>query len=112
MLQRIPLLHAFQQQRPQPEINLDEILAGVKSFFNRITGRLGGGGIGLVILLIIGAIVVIWLATGLYRVPAGSQGVVRIFGDFTRVHRGPQRAAVTNGPPEVLFSLACCAPVP
>ena len=82
-MQRIPFLHAFQQQRPQPEINLDEILAGVKSFFNRIGQRLGGGGIGLVILLIIGAIAVIWLATGLYRVPAGSQGVVRLFGDFS-----------------------------
>ncbi|MCZ6891530.1 MAG: FtsH protease activity modulator HflK [Chloroflexi bacterium] len=88
MLQRIPFLHAFQQQRPQPEINLDEILAGVKSFFNRIGGRLGGGGIGLVILLIIGAIAVIWLATGLYRVPAGSQGVVRLFGDFNTLE-GP-----------------------
>ena len=88
MLQRIPLLHAFQQQRPQPEINLDEILAGVKSFFNRISQRLGGGGIGLIIFLIIVAIAVIWLATGLYRVPAGSQGVVRIFGDFSSLE-GP-----------------------
>ena len=88
MLQRIPFLHAFQQQRPQPEINLDEILAGVKSFFNRISQRLGGGGIGLVIFLIIGAIVVIWLATGLYRVPAGSQGVIRLFGDFSAL-QGP-----------------------
>ena len=83
MLQRIPLVRAFQQQRPQPEINLDEILAGVKSFFNRISQRLGGGGIGLVILLIIGALLTIWLATGLYRVSAGSQGVVRLFGDFS-----------------------------
>ena len=80
-MQRIPLLRAFQQQRPQPEINLDEILAGVKSFFNRIGQRLGGGGIGLVVLLIIGAVVVIWLATGFYRVSAGSQGVVRLFGE-------------------------------
>ena len=81
-MQRIPFLHAFQQQRPQPEINLDEILAGAKSFFNRIGQRLGGGGIWLVAILIIGAVALIWLATGLYRVPAGSQGVVRLFGDF------------------------------
>ena len=81
-MQRIPFLHAFQQQRPQPEINLDEILAGAKSFFNRIGQRLGGGGIWLVAILIIGAVALRWLATGLYRVPAGSQGVVRLFGDF------------------------------
>ena len=81
-MQRIPFIRAFQQQRPQPEINLDEILAGVKSFFNRMGQRLGGGGVGLVILLIIGVLIAIWLATGLYRVSAGSQGVVRLFGDF------------------------------
>ena len=87
-MQRIPFLHAFQQQRPQPEINLDEILAGVKSFFNRIGQRLGGGGVGLVIFLIIGVLLAIWLATGLYRIPAGSQGVVRLFGDFSTLE-GP-----------------------
>jgi len=41
-----------------------------------------------VVLLIIAAVAVIWLATGLYRVPAGSQGVVRMFGDFSALE-GP-----------------------
>ena len=58
-MQRLPFLHVFQQQRPAPEINLDEILAGIGSFFNRIRRRIGGGGMGAIVLLILAAIVLI-----------------------------------------------------
>ena len=84
MRQRIPFLRAFQQQRPQPEINLDEILAGVGSFFRRIGSKLpGGGGISALIFLAIGVIVLIWLATGFYQVKPAEQAALRLFGKFT-----------------------------
>jgi membrane protease subunit HflK len=38
----------------------------------------GGGGRGLIIILV--AFVLIWLATGFYRVDAGEQGVEMVFG--------------------------------
>lgn len=82
-MNQIPFLRAFQQQRPQPEINLDEILGGIKGAFGGITGRLGGGNIGLILVALVVILVSVWMATGLYRVPAGSQGVVRLFGGFS-----------------------------
>jgi len=82
-LNQIPFLRAFQQQKPQPEINLDEILGGIKSAFGGITGRFGGGNITVILLTLVVVIVSLWMATGLYRVPAGSQGVVRTFGAFS-----------------------------
>ncbi len=88
-MQRIPFIRAFQQQRPQPEINLDEILANAKSFFNRISQRLGGGGAGLVIFLVIGAIVLIWAGTGFYQVKPAEQAALRLFGKYTGELQGP-----------------------
>ena len=72
----------FQQQRPQPEIDLDQILTRVKGFFNRIFGRLGGGGISTVVIVVLVLAVLLWLASGFYRVQAGEHGVLRQFGRF------------------------------
>ena len=72
----------FQQQRPQPEVDLDQVIAKIREGLNRIFQRLGGGGTSTVIAIIIGVVILIWLATGLYRVEAGEQGVVRQFGKF------------------------------
>ena len=76
-------VNMFQQQRPQPEIDLDQIIAKIREGLNRIFQRLGGGGTSGVIAIVIGVVVLIWLATGLYRVEAGEQGVVRQFGKYT-----------------------------
>ena len=64
----------------QPELNFDQILGGVGGGFRRIFGRLGGGGIGLAIVLIVALIVIIWAATGIYTISPGEQAALRFFG--------------------------------
>ena len=63
-----------------PEMNFDQILAGIGGILNRISNRLGGGGVGLAAVLIIGLIVIIWAATGIYTVSPGEQAALRLFG--------------------------------
>lgn len=88
-LHRIPFVRAFQQQRPQPEINLDEILGSIGSFFNRISQRIGGGGAGLIIFLVLGIAGLVWFATGFYQVKPAEQAALRLFGKFTGELQGP-----------------------
>ena len=64
----------------QPEMNFDQILSGVGTTLGRISNRLGGGGVGLAIVLIVGLIVIIWAATGIYTVSPGEQAALRLFG--------------------------------
>ena len=71
------------QPRPQPEVDLDRIFGKIREFFQRIFGGLGGGGgIGTVVLAVLAVALLVWLATGFYRVEAGEVGVVRQFGKF------------------------------
>ena len=69
-------------RQDEPEVNLEQVLERFRSFFRRF--RIGGGGGGLVFFVygILLVAVVIWLATGFYRVEAAEQGVVRMFGKF------------------------------
>ena len=70
----------FKQE--EPEVNLEQILERFRSFFGRF-GLGGGSGTFLsVVLGILAVALVIWLATGFYRVEAGERGVVRQFGSF------------------------------
>ena len=64
----------------QPEMNLDQLLSGVGGTFGRIANRLGGGGVGLAIVLIVGLIIIIWAATGIYTISPGEQAALRLFG--------------------------------
>ena len=69
-------------RQEEPEVNLEQVLERLRSFFGRF--KLGGGGGGF-LYFVFGALlvaVVIWLATGFYRVEAAEQGVVRLFGKF------------------------------
>ena len=61
-------------------MNFDQILAGFGATLGRISNRLGGGGVGLAVVLIIGLIVIIWAATGIYTVSPGEQAALRLFG--------------------------------
>ena len=61
-------------------MNFDQILAGAGTTFRRISNRFGGGGIGLAVVLIVGLIVIIWAATGIYTVSPGEQAALRLFG--------------------------------
>ena len=63
-----------------PEMNFDQILSGLGGTIGRITNRLGGGGVGLAAALIIGLIVIIWAATGIYTISPGEQAALRLFG--------------------------------
>lgn len=64
----------------QPELDFEQIIAGLRTNFARITERLGGGGVGLAVVLIIGLIVVIWAASGIYTISPGEQAALRLFG--------------------------------
>ena len=61
-------------------MNFDQILSGIGGNLGRITNRLGGGGVGLAAVLIVGLIVIIWAATGIYTVSPGEQAALRLFG--------------------------------
>ena len=64
----------------QPELNLDQIIGGIRNTLGRLTARLGGGGVGLAAALIIALIVIIWAATGIYTISPGEQAALRLFG--------------------------------
>ena len=64
----------------QPEMNFDQMMGGVRNTFGRLTARLGGGGVGLAVVLIIALIVIIWAATGIYTISPGEQAALRLFG--------------------------------
>ncbi|MCH8989774.1 MAG: FtsH protease activity modulator HflK [Chloroflexi bacterium] len=65
----------------RPELDFEQILAKIRDGIGRISQRLGGGGVGLAAALIVGLIVVIWVATGLYQTSPGEQAVLRLFGN-------------------------------
>ncbi len=73
----------------QPEVDFDQIIGGLRNNLGRIGGRLGGGGIWGVILLGIGLIVVVWIATGIYRLGPGEQTAQRRFGAICGEIFGP-----------------------
>ena len=72
-----------QQQRPSPEIDIDQILGKIKEVLGRFSRRFGVGGGSTLIVLILGVIIVGWLATGFYTVRPAEQAALRLFGSFT-----------------------------
>ncbi len=64
----------------QPELNFEEILSKIRDRIGRVSQRLGGGGVGLAVVLIVGLIIVIWAATGIYTISPGEQAALRRFG--------------------------------
>lgn len=64
----------------QPEMDFEQILARLREGWNRLNRRLGGGGVGLAILGLVGIILVIWLATGIYTISPGENAALRLFG--------------------------------
>ncbi len=65
----------------QPELDFDQIIGNIRDGIGRISQRLGGGGVGLAIALIVGLIVVVWAATGIYTISPGEQAALRLFGN-------------------------------
>ncbi len=64
----------------QPEMNFDQMIGGVRDVIGRISQRLGGGGVGLAVTLVVALIVIIWAATGIYTISPGEQASLRLFG--------------------------------
>ena len=64
-----------------PEINFEQILAGVRNTLGRISGRLGGGGLGLLVFGVLALIFIIWAGSGIYTINPGEAAALRLFGD-------------------------------
>ena len=62
--------------------DLDQIIARIQAFIRRMLPGGGFGGRGVVLLVL--AVIVVWLASGFYRVEPDEQGVVLRFGAFNR----------------------------
>jgi len=65
----------------QPELDFEKIMGNVRDGIGRVAQRLGGGGVGLAVALLVGLIVVIWAASGVYTTSPGEQAVLRLFGE-------------------------------
>ena len=78
----------FRQPDQPPEVNIDQILERVRSFFGRF--KLGGGGnlFAYAVFAIVGVALVVWLATGVYTVQPGEQAALRMLGKFDSI-QGP-----------------------
>ncbi|MCI0902477.1 MAG: FtsH protease activity modulator HflK [Chloroflexi bacterium] len=63
-----------------PELDFEKIMGNIRDGIGRVTQRLGGGGVGLAVVLVVGLIVVIWAATGIFTTSPGEQAVLRLFG--------------------------------
>lgn len=72
-----------QQQRPAPEIDIDQILGKIKEVLGRFSRKFGVGGGSTLIVLVVGVVIAGWLATGFYTVRPAEQAALRLFGAFT-----------------------------
>ena len=77
-------------RQDEPELNLEQILEKIRSFFGRFRMG-GGGGIVYLVLGVFFVALVIWLGTGFYTVQPGEQAALRRFGKFDGV---PQEAGL------------------
>lgn len=79
----------YPQGGRQPEFDFEQVMGRAREVWDRISGRLGGGGIGLVAVLLVGLILVIWLATGIYTIGPGEQAALQRFGSVCDTIAGP-----------------------
>ena len=67
----------------RPEFDPDQLVRNLREGWDRIRGRLpGGGGFGLIFFGGLLVIVLIWLSTGVYQVGPSEQAALRLFGKF------------------------------
>ena len=64
----------------QPEMDFNQVLSRLSEGWNQLNRRFGGGGIGLLIFGVIGVIVLIWVASGVYQLGPGENAALRQFG--------------------------------
>ncbi len=87
----------YQPPRREPEFDIDQILQRIRSFFGGLGRGSGSGGptanvgatgrnfIPYAVFGLLGAIFIIWMASGIYQVSPGEQAVHRTFGTCCRV---------------------------
>ena len=64
----------------QPEMDLDQVLARLKEGWNQLSRKLGGGGIGLLVVAGVALLALIWVARGIYTISPGENAALRFFG--------------------------------
>lgn len=64
----------------QPEVNFDQILTGFRNAMGPVLARLGGFGVGGIVVLGVILIIALWAATGIYTISPGEQAALRQFG--------------------------------
>ena len=78
-------------RQDEPELNLNQILERISSFFKRFGLPSGGGGGNVIAYFVFGILLValvIWLASGIYTVDPGEQAALRRVGKFNSA-QGP-----------------------
>tara|TARA_Y100000590_G_scaffold175536_1_gene200570 strand:+ start:290 stop:1417 length:1128 start_codon:yes stop_codon:yes gene_type:complete len=79
----------YQPPRPQPEIDLEQILEKIRGFFGRFTSKFGAGGSSAALFVILAVAALLWLATGFYQVRPAQLAAVRLFGAYDGSLQGP-----------------------
>ena len=79
----------YQPPRPQPEIDLEQILEKIRGFFRPLMSKFGAGGSSVILFVVVGAAVLLWLATGFYQVRPAQLAAVRLFGAYDQALKGP-----------------------
>ena len=79
----------YPQGGRQPEFDFEQVMARARETWDRISRRLGGGGIGLAAALLVGLIIAIWFATGVYTIGPGEQAALQRFGSVCDTVVGP-----------------------
>ena len=78
----------FEPPRRTPELNFDDILKGISSSLGRFGGRMGGGGMRVLVLGLIAVGLVLWLGSGMFSVGPREKAALQLFGQFQET-RGP-----------------------
>ena len=68
-------------RQDEPEVNLDQILERLRSFFGRFRSG-GGNGLAMIVIGFFVVILFIWLGTGFFTVQPGEQAALRRLGQF------------------------------
>ena len=79
----------YQPPRPQPEIDLEQILEKIRGFFRPLMSKFGAGGSSVILFVVVGVAVLLWLATGFYQVRPAQLAAVRLFGAYDQALKGP-----------------------
>lgn len=73
----------------QPELDFAQFTNRIRNGFGQFTRRLGGGGVGLVVMVVIAFIVTVWALRGIYTTDPSEHAALRRFGSVCGTLFGP-----------------------